>query len=148
MASEQADQFSTAPEIYRLDAGEIVVPLHTEDIAISKRVVPKNRVQIATVTRRHDECVEELLAREQVEIERTPIGKEIDVMPPVREEGDVIIVPVVEEVLVVARKLMLKEEVRIRRVRNIERYQETVMLRKQEAIITRQPVEESTATSG
>ena len=62
-------------------------------------------------------------------------------MPPVREEGDTIVVPIVEEVLVVERRLFLKEEVSIRRVRSTERHQETVTVRHQEAVVTRLPVE-------
>jgi len=62
-------------------------------------------------------------------------------MPAVREEGDTIIVPIVEEVLVIERRLFLKEEVRIRRVRSTERHQESVIIRHQEAVVTRLPVE-------
>jgi stress response protein YsnF len=76
-------------------------------------------------------------AREAVEIERTAIGRPVEAMPAVREEGDTIVVPIVEEVLVVERRLMLKEEVRIRRVRSTQRHQERVTLRHQEAVVTR-----------
>jgi uncharacterized protein (TIGR02271 family) len=129
------------------DAREIVVPLLEEQLSVSKRVMPKSRVQVSTVTRLHEELVDELLARDHVEIERTPIGKRIDVMPTVRDEGDTTIVPVVEEVVIVERQLILKEEVRIRRVRETERHQERVTLRKQEATVTRLPVEEEAAAS-
>jgi stress response protein YsnF len=56
-----------------------------------------------------------------VEIGRVPVGRPVDTMPPVRQEGDTTIVPVVEEIIVVGRRLILKEEVRIRRlqVRNL-----------------------------
>ena len=49
-------------------------------------------------------------------------------------------IPVVEEVVRVERSLLLKEEVRIRRIRTTERFQESVTLRKQEAVINRLPV--------
>ena len=42
--------------------------------------------------------------------------------------------------LVVERRLFLKEEVRIRRVRSTERHQESVTLRHQEAVVTHLPV--------
>ena len=48
---------------------------------------------------------------------------------------------IVEEVLVVERRLLLKEEVHVRRVRSTERHQESVTLRHQEAVVTRLPVE-------
>ena len=60
-------------------------------------------------------------------------------MPEARQEGDTTIIPIVEEVLVVERQLVLKEEVRIRRVRTTEHHKETVKLRYQEAVVTRQP---------
>jgi stress response protein YsnF len=61
----------------------------------------------------------------------------VDDVPPVRQEGDVTIVPVVEEILVVERRLVLKEEVRIRRVERSEKYQDEVTLHKQEAVVSR-----------
>ena len=120
---------------------EVIVPLHAEEISISKEEMETGRVQVSTVTRDHEQLVDELLTNEHVEIDRIPIGKAIDARPDVREEADSIIVPVVEEVLVLERRLILKEEVHIRRVRGTERHQERVKLRKQEAVVTRVPIE-------
>jgi uncharacterized protein (TIGR02271 family) len=126
-------------------APQTVIPLLQEELSVSKRVVPTTRVQVSRVTHSHEQLVDELLGREQVEVERVAIEKTIDRMPSVREEGDCIIVPVVEEVLKLERVLVLKEEVRIRRVRGTERYQERVTLRKQEAVVNRLPINETTA---
>lgn len=120
---------------------EVIVPLHAEEISISKEKLETGRVQVSTVTRENEQLVDELLTNEHVEIERIPIGKPIDARPDVREEADSIIVPVVEEVLVLERRLVLKEEVHIRRIRGTERHQERVKLRKQEAVVTRVPIE-------
>lgn len=46
-------------------------------------------------------------------------------------------ISVVEEVLVLERRLVLKEEIRLRRVRTTEQHRETVMLREQQAVIER-----------
>lgn len=123
------------------DANEAVLPLLAEEVEVSKQVVETGRVQVTRVTHQHEQLIDELLAVETAEIERTPIGRQVDVMPAIREEGDAIVVPIVEEVLVVERRLFLKEEVRIRRVRSTERHQETVTLRHHEAVVTRVPVE-------
>ena len=69
-------------------------------------------------------------------------------MPTVREDGDTVVIPIVEEALTIQRRLVLKEEVRIRRIRETEHHQERVTLRKQEAAITRLPVENSAAAGG
>lgn len=126
------------------DKGRVVVPLLSEELSVTKEKRETGRVRVTTVTRQREELVDELLAREQVEVERVAIGKPIDIIPSIREDGDTIVVPIVEEVLVVERRLVLKEEVRVRRTRSTERHQERVTLRKQEAMVTRFPAETST----
>ena len=125
------------------DQSEMVLPLHEESISVTKRVVEKDLVRVFRTTKQSEQLVDELLKQEHVEIERNAIGKPIDQMPSVREEGDTIIIPVVEEILVVERRLILKEEVHVRRVRAEERHQERVVLRKQEAEVIRVPVAKS-----
>ena len=125
----------------RDEAGETVLPLLAEEVAVTKRVVETGRVQVARVTHEREELIDELLSRETAEVERVRIGQPVDTMPAVREEGDTIVIPIVEEVLVVERRLFLKEEVRVRRVRSTERHQESVTLRHHEAVVTRIPVE-------
>ena len=121
--------------------GETVLPLLTEEVAVTKQVVETGRVQVARFTHEREQLIDELLSRETAEIERVRIGQQVDAMPAVREEGDTVVIPIVEEVLVVERRLFLKEEVRIRRVRSTERHQESVTLRHHEAVVTRLPVE-------
>jgi stress response protein YsnF len=74
-------------------------------------------------------------------VKRIPIGRIVEAAPPVRTEGDTIIIPVMEETIVVERRLVLKEEVILRRVQTDERHRERVSLREQEAVIERQPAE-------
>jgi stress response protein YsnF len=95
---------------------------------------------VSTVVREQEQLVDEELTHERVEVERVPIRRPVDVAPPVREEGDITIIPVVEEIVVVERRLILKEDVWIRRVFVSERHRETVMVRKQDAVITRTEV--------
>jgi uncharacterized protein (TIGR02271 family) len=111
--------------------------LYAEDLDVKKRQVVTGRVQVSAVTHEHEKLVDELLGRERVEIERIAIGSRIDAMPAIRNEGDTIVIPVVEETLAIQRQLILKEEVRVRRVRDEEQYRETVTLRNQEAVVTR-----------
>ena len=114
-----------------------VLRLFAEDAAVSRQVVETGRVRVAKVTRTRDHLIDELLAHTRFEVNRVPIGRLIDTMPPIKEDGDLTIVPIVEETLVVERKVMLKEEVHIRRVQTTERYQQTVKLRYQSAEVTR-----------
>jgi len=127
----------------RLEAvGDVqVLPLYAEQVAVSKRV-RKTRVQVARTTRTREAVVKEDLAHEQVVVERVAIGRVVDAVPDVRQEGDVTILPVMEEIVVVERRLILKEEVHIRRVRTTERHVETVTLREQEAAVTRTEIQD------
>lgn len=120
---------------------ELVLPLLVEEIAVSRRKVEQGVVRVATVTRTREQQVDEQLAREAVEVTRVPVGRIVETMPAVREEGDITIMPVVEEIVVVERRLLLKEEVHIRRIHTTERHQETITLREQEAVVTRVPAE-------
>jgi uncharacterized protein (TIGR02271 family) len=119
------------------DQDQVVVPLHAEEVSVAKKRVVTGQVKIGTVTRETEQLVEELLEQEHVEIERIAIGKQVDKAPAVREEGDTLIIPILEEIVVVERRLFLKEEVRVRRTREKQPYQERVVIRKQEAVITR-----------
>jgi stress response protein YsnF len=118
------------------DPTEIIVPLHVEDVSVERRKLERG-VQVQVRTINHDHLIDEALAHERVVIERVAIGRPIDAIPPVREEGDTTVVSVVEEVLVIERRLVLKEEIHLRRVRTTERHRETVTLREQQAIIER-----------
>jgi uncharacterized protein (TIGR02271 family) len=126
---------------------QTIVPVYEEELAVSKKIVETARVQVSRVTHSHEQLVDELLNHEKVDIQRIPIDKPIDAMPSIREEGDVTIVPVVEEVLKVERYLLLKEEIHIRRIKETERHQERVLLRRQEATVSRLPITTEAAST-
>ena len=117
---------------------DLRIPLHVEEISVSRREIKKANVQVALVTGTREQLIDEELTHVRVEIERVPIDRTVEVAPPTRQEGDITIIPVVEEIVVVERRLVLKEEVRVRRVSTKEQHQETVVLRQQEAVVTRE----------
>jgi stress response protein YsnF len=117
---------------------DLRIPLHVEEISVSRREIKKADVQIALITGTREQLIDEELTRVRAEIQRVPIDRTVEIVPPIRQEGDITIIPVVEEVIVVERRLVLKEEVRVRRVSTKEQHQETVVLRRQEAVITRE----------
>jgi stress response protein YsnF len=135
------------PEPTDHDITDIVVPVHQEDITISRRVVAGDVVRVSTVTEEREHAVDEPVFHERVEVEHVAIGREIEAVPEIVQDGDVTIIPVVEEVLVVQRRLVLKEELHIRRVRETSRHHEVVLLRQQKAVVTRTPGEAKPAGS-
>lgn len=124
------------------EEGEVVVPLHTEQLSVTKRRIVTGRARVSTQTREQEHQIEEPLTRELVEIERRPVGQRVESKPSIRQEGDTIVIPVVEEQLVIERRLILKEEIRVRRIRKIEIHREHVVTRKEDVEISRVPAQQ------
>jgi uncharacterized protein (TIGR02271 family) len=106
-----------------------VIPLTQEEVSVTTRQVETGRVRVTTRTLEHTGYAQAELVQEAVHVEHVPIGREIDVAPPIREEGDTIVIPVVEEIMVVEKRLVLREEVRITRTRSVEAVEQLVQLR-------------------
>ena len=61
--------------------------------------------------------IDEPLFSDDVSVERVPVNRIVDSPPETRQEGEITIIPVIEEVITVEKRLLLREEVRIRRSR-------------------------------
>lgn len=124
---------------------EQTIPLHDEVLSVGKHTVERGRVRITTEVRERQETVEQELDSDSVEVVRVPVGRPVDAAPEPRHEGDVLIIPVVEEELVVTKRLVLREELHIRKrtTRRTERVTET--LRSEEASVERLPAPENKA---
>jgi stress response protein YsnF len=88
--------------------------------------------------------VDQPLAEEHVDIDRVVVNQMVDEPPPVRYEGDTLIVPVLEEVIVVDVRLMVREEVRITRRREQVHKPQSVTLRREDVIVEPVPDAEGT----
>jgi uncharacterized protein (TIGR02271 family) len=111
------------------------IPVVQEHAEVGKRTVETGRVRVSKQITEQEERIDQPLLREEVEVRRVPIGRPVQTMPEPRQEGETMIIPVVEEVLI--RQLVLKEEVHITRRRKEEHHPESVMLRKEEIVIDR-----------
>jgi len=117
---------------------EEVIPLVEETATVGKRQVVTGRVRVQTVTDTIEEVAQANVQRETVEVTRVPVDRIVESAPEIRTEGDVTILPVVEEVLVVEKRLLLKEELHIRRRVETETVEVPVTLRKQRAVVERE----------
>jgi stress response protein YsnF len=106
-----------------------------EELRVEKRQVATGRVTVRTRTEVSDEVARATLEGETVEVTRVPVNREIDAAPSIRTEGDVTIIPVVEEVVVVEKRIVLKEEIHLRRTVTREDVAVPVKLRKQRATV-------------
>lgn len=116
------------------------LPLVEEVVRIRRRR-RRQRVRVAVTTAEEARALEAVIRRRHAEIERVPIGREVEKPPPIRREGDTIVVPVLEERAVVVHRLVLTEEIRF----HLRTEEETVSLparvRRQSVAVERVPVD-------
>lgn len=121
------------------EAGPIRLPVIEEQIEVAKVEVDRGGWRVVKHVETTTEEVDEELRDFQVEIERHKIGTHIVGLevPSARYEGDTLVIPVVEEVLVTEKRLLLVEEVRITGVRSTHRLTQQVDLRKESVSVER-----------
>jgi uncharacterized protein (TIGR02271 family) len=119
-----------------------MLPLMEEALRVGKRRVEAGRVRVSLTTETEERLVSEMLRSDRVEVERITIDREIspgEVTPSVRNEDGVVIVPVFEEVLVIEKRLVLREEIRLRIAVSADPAEQTVSLRRQRVEVERLP---------
>src|SRR5439155_21032900 len=110
-----------------------------EELRVDKIVSETDRVLIRTSVPERTEYADLELQSGEATIERIPIDRVVDAAPAIRQEDDTIIVPVVEEIMVVEKRLLLKEEIHIRRQQVVQHIRQPVRLRSEEVSLARQP---------
>lgn len=119
---------------------EAVIPVVEERAWVEKRAVETGRVRVSTRTETREQVLRESLRGNAVGVTRIPIDRTLaegEPVPVMREEGGVTIIPVLEEILVVEKRLVLKEEVHIRQTTSGEDVEVPVTLRRQRAVVER-----------
>jgi len=101
----------------------LVVPIIEEQLNVSKRTVELGAIELKKTIEQFTDSRRLPLTFDQLDVERVPVNRPLEAPLEPRYEGDVLIIPIMEEVLVVEKRLMLKEEVRIHK-RQVIREQE------------------------
>lgn len=122
------------------------IPVYEETLDVRKREVETGRVRVKKIVRSRRESVDVPLFGEKVEIERVRINRPVDGPVSVREEGDTLIIPLLEEVVVTEKRLMLREELHIRKHRVPEQKRKQVSVRTEDVVIERAGPEVSKKT--
>ena len=120
-----------------LTADEAVVPVVEETAVVRTERVATDAVRLHKRVREEEEALDVPVQAEAIEVERVPVGRWVDGPTPVRRGGDTTVYPVVEEVLVVEKRLRLVEEVRVTLRRETRRARERVRLRREEVVVER-----------
>lgn len=96
---------------------EEVIPIVEERVRFDKTVKQGRTVTVRTRPVAETVTLSEPVMRERVSVERVPIGQVVTEIPPTREEGDLTVIPVVEERIRVVVEQVLVEEIHLRRIR-------------------------------
>lgn len=94
---------------------ELRIPIVEETAHVFVREAITDRVTVRTGAEEHVVTIREELLRGHVVTRRVPMDREITETPPIRTEGEVTIVPIVEERLVIEKRLYLVEELHLSR---------------------------------
>lgn len=98
--------------------GTLTLPVHEEQLRVGARRVDAGRgVRVTKSVARRPYQFEQALLHDELEVRRIPIDEivPLEAAPVARHEGRTLIVPVLEEVLVVEKRVRIREELRITR---------------------------------
>jgi uncharacterized protein (TIGR02271 family) len=115
------------------------LPVLEEVVEVRKEWVDRGGYRLSKRVETLEETIDEVLRTSEVRIERVPVGRTLadGVVPEFRREGDTFVLPVVEEILVTEKRLVLREEIRVTRLEGTMRAPQTVSLRREAIVIER-----------
>ena len=115
------------------------IPLIEEQLQVTTQLVETGRVRLIKTVQETDETVTTPLLSEDYIVERTALNQYVDEPPAPRQDGETMIYPVLKEVLVVQKRLLLVEEIRVTRQQTQTQDTQTVRLRREEITVERTP---------
>jgi uncharacterized protein (TIGR02271 family) len=114
------------------------LPVMHEKVNVGKTIIEKGRLKISKVVKEESEVLNLPVTTEQVHIKRVPVNKIVENIPePVRYEGNAMIIPVLQEVTVIEKKLLLVEEIHVTKTSVSSEETKEIKLRKEEINIER-----------
>jgi uncharacterized protein (TIGR02271 family) len=115
----------------------VVLPVLAEEAVVGKRTVDAGGLRVTKVVEERQDEVSLVLAQEAFEVERVAVGEFVEAAEPPEQDGDDLIVPLYEEVVVVEKRLRLKEKLIIRKRRTEQPWSAPVTRRIEQAYVER-----------
>jgi uncharacterized protein (TIGR02271 family) len=131
--AQQSESLETESE------SSFILPVLEEQAQVHIQTTHTGTVKLHKTVQERVELIDKPLHTEEVDIERITINRPVSEAPSVRYEGDTLVVPLVEEVLFVEKRLVLREEIRIRKLRKETHAPQQVTLRQEQIEIERTP---------
>ena len=122
---------------YVAEPEDRIIPIIEEVATLSTREVETARLRVRTIVEEKTTDVVAQLAKQELLVERRTVEREVAEAPQPYEDGDLLIVPIVEERLVVEKRLFVIEELVVRRVARTEEVHVPATVRSMRAIVER-----------
>ena len=116
---------------------KMVIPVIEEEVTIEKHIVPTGKVNITKRVRELEEILDVPSYKGEVSVNRVPVNTFVEKHPPIRQEGDTMIIPIVQEQIVMVKKLLLVEELHVQNRVIESHHPQTVTLLKEEVEVVR-----------
>lgn len=117
--------------------GASSIQIIEETAIVDKQRRITGRWRVRTVVHEDQQVIDEPLISTEAEIRRVPIERWVDAPVGDRMEGETLIVSLHREVVVVERRLQVFEEIHIVPRQRQRQHQQTVTLRREEAVVER-----------
>jgi uncharacterized protein (TIGR02271 family) len=124
-------------------APAVTLPVIAEELEVLREKVSTGAVRVRIEPMEAQTPVQLESISEEVDVERVAVGREVEARVEPWHEGDVLVVPVYEETVVLQRRIVLKEELRLRPRRERRAWEETVPLRRDRAQVERRQADGS-----
>ena len=125
----------TSERTHNQSEQDIVIPVIEEQVSIGKSVIATGSVIIKKKVEEDSETVIVPLLHDEHSVEHVPVNVFVDELPSIRYEGDMIVIPVLKEILV--KRVLLVEEIRISRQSVQTNEEHTVQLRRETVSVER-----------
>ncbi|MDQ6673913.1 MAG: YsnF/AvaK domain-containing protein [Chloroflexota bacterium] len=111
------------------------IELREEQLVANKHLQELGEIEVRTEVEEIPGRLEVDAYREEVLVEHEPVGQMVSEREKPWEEDGVLVIPIYEEQLVVTKRLMLKERMRVRRVGTTERQLFEDTLRRERLVV-------------
>jgi uncharacterized protein (TIGR02271 family) len=109
-----------------------------EKVEVGKRVIEKAKIRVTKTVDERVESYDIPLFSEEIVVKRVPKNELVETMPEgIRYEGDIMIIPVLKEVAVIEKRIMLVEEIHVSKYKYDKTETRQVVVRKEKVSVER-----------
>ncbi|MBA3647660.1 MAG: DUF2382 domain-containing protein [Chitinophagales bacterium] len=119
--------------------GQVIIPVIEEQLNVRKEIIETGKIHVSKTISKETEIVTVPFIKEEVKVERIEINQIVSEQPSVRYEDNVMIIPVVKEVVIVEKRLLLVEELRVTKNTVQDEFKQEIILSKENINIERIP---------